>query len=330
MRSLVAYKKLVDDEIARFATQSRKNTTSQYGDVSATVYDEFLRILGGKSKRIRGTLTLIGYEMSGGTDIKTAVVAARVIEMMHAYLLIIDDIQDKSTLRRGEQTVYSKLGPELAINAALAGMHVAQMSLANLSTDADTKIALMNILNRTMTATVHGQTKDLVFSKDHTASVEVVLQMYRQKTAEYTFLNPLHTGMVLAGADCHATDAITDYAIHAGIAYQIKNDLEALSMYQTANDDIVGNKHTIVIAHALCELSAGDRTVLQSMLGSGLSEKQYKSLNELLEVAGSISYASTHLKRHINGAAHALNKEESRWPATHVSLLREILSHATL
>ena len=323
--SLVVKRKLLEAEISAYSKRMKKTAQEFYGSEALVPAEQFFRILGGRGKRLRGILTMIGYEMCGGKDVQMIVQAARAMEMIHTYLLIIDDIQDKSDTRRNQPSVHKHIGEPLAINAALFGQHAAQMTLANLLVSDEQKVAVLNILNRTMVATVHGQTKDLVFSQNHTATPEEVELMYRHKTAEYTFLNALHTGMVLAGADCHDTDAITDFAIHAGIAYQIKNDLKALHSLQTAQDDIVGGKHTLVIAHAMVTLSPGDKKQLLAILGSDLSKKSYQDCIALLTAAGSISFASERASWHTTMAEKALNKQSSRWPTSYLTFLQGIV-----
>ena len=81
--------------------------------------------------------------MCGGVEKEMISKAACAIEMMHVYVLIIDDIQDRSELRRGGPTAHKMLetahgvhkwhgsaehtGVALALNAALLGSHGAQM-----------------------------------------------------------------------------------------------------------------------------------------------------------------------------------------------------------
>ncbi len=78
--------------------------------------------------------------------------------------------------------------------AALFITHGAMMELANLAAPADIVTKVLSITNR---SALFGQQGRLQHRTDW-RSVESVL-------------NPLHVGMVLAGADCHATDAITPY-----------------------------------------------------------------------------------------------------------------------
>ncbi|MDB5166106.1 MAG: polyprenyl synthetase family protein [Candidatus Saccharibacteria bacterium] len=91
--------------------------------------------------------------------------------------------------------------------AAQMGTYMAEITLANLEDAAETdRLKVLSILNRSSLLRLNG------------------------KTAHYEFLNPMHVGMVLAGADCHATDDITPFmqALGAGdttAARQLAADL---------------------------------------------------------------------------------------------------------
>ena len=160
---LKAYKGLIDADIAAYSRVVEKTTLQRFGVPARVEVDAFLSILSRGGKRIRGALTMLGYEMSGGTDQKMILQAARAVEMIHAYILIIDDIQDRSSLRRGGPTAHMMLadyhrqrrlsgdsahfGMSVALNAANSGNHAAQAILANLDVDAVHKQAVEQVVD---------------------------------------------------------------------------------------------------------------------------------------------------------------------------------------
>src|SRR5687767_5538121 len=94
---LAEYKKAIDADIAQYAAYLRGSTETQYGQkVLEAEVEVFLDLLARGGKRIRGALVMAGYEMCGGTNRAMITQAARAIEMLHIYILIIDDIQDRS------------------------------------------------------------------------------------------------------------------------------------------------------------------------------------------------------------------------------------------
>jgi len=343
---LLSYKKLIDKDIESFIRSAQRSTLQQYGAEARLATDSFLEILGRGGKRIRGALTMVGYNMCGGKDEAMILQAARALEMMHAYILIIDDIQDRSEIRRGDKTAHIMLkeyhhkkqladdsehfGIAIALNSALIGSHAAQMLLANLNVDDGLRVKALSIMNRTMMVTAHGQTNDImneVVAEVSEASVERVLEW---KTAHYTILNPLHVGMVLAGAGCDDTDAITEYATHAGIAFQITDDI--LGIFGSENqigkspmDDIKEGKRTILTVYALKHAQDADKNFLLQMLGNhSISPAEFERVKDIVIDSGALDYAQKRTHQHIKTALHSLKLHGNRWPAEDVKFLNSL------
>lgn len=135
------------------------------------------------AEHVQGELVLLGYELCGGTDEKMITRAAQAIEMLHAAVACLDDGVDEAVARQA--------------------LHQAEIILANLDTDAENKIKVLSITNRTLMLMARAQ-----------AIPDDEQVMYWRATE--CALNPLHVGMVLAGADCHATDAVTPQTLVFG------------------------------------------------------------------------------------------------------------------
>lgn len=236
-----AYKMAIDADIETYSKHVRNVTKAQYGEYPSVVTCEYLDLLSRGGKRIRGALVMTGYEMLGGRDKTMITRAATAMEMLHASMLVIDDIQDHDEMRRGKLAVHVAMaeyhrklkmrgepaatGVSLALNAALSGSHGAQMLLAGLTADPELKIKVIGIVNHTIVMTLHGQTYDVINAGLEHPKPEDIARATEWKSAHYTFLNPLCVGMVLAGAGCEDTDAIRDYALNTGIAFQLADDI---------------------------------------------------------------------------------------------------------
>lgn len=340
---LHAYKEAIDKDIEVYARQVAKTTLQDYGTYSRVASDAYFDILARGGKRIRGALVLLGYEMSGGKDTDLALKAARAIEMMQAYILIVDDIQDRSAMRRGGPAAHKILeryheekhmagesehfGVAVAINAALGGAHAAQMVLANLDCDDEVRTKLLSIMNRTMLVTAHGQTNDIVNELIADVDEKAVDRVLEWKTAHYTFLNPLHVGMVLAGADCHATDAITDYAMHAGRAFQITDDIlgtfgEEQESGKSPMDDMREGKRTLLTVYALENASKTDRHFMLHTLGNqSLSPAEFEQCKRIIVSSGALDYSKQQAEKHAQAAIDSLEKQSNRWSEEGVDFL---------
>lgn len=238
---LRSYQQAINDDIARYVAHVKTVTKQQYGEYPATVTNQYLDLLTRGGKRIRGALVMCGYEMLGGKDKTMITRAATALEMLHASLLIIDDIQDHDIERRGKPAAHVALaqyhkklkmsgdpnatGISLALNASLTGSHAMQVLLAGLEVDPELKIKVIGIVNNTIILTLHGQTYDIINAGLKAPKPEDTARATEWKSAHYTFLNPLCVGMVLAGAGCEDTNAIRDYALNTGIAFQLADDI---------------------------------------------------------------------------------------------------------
>ena len=349
-QKLDVYKRLIDDDIEKYARAIERTTLQVYGKQARIATDAYLSVLTRGGKRIRGALVMMGYEMSGGTDQQMILQAARAIEMVHAYILIIDDIQDRSMIRRGGPTAHVMLadyhrkqhlsddpdhfGIAIALNAANAGMHAANMILANLTVDENLRLKAVSIVNRTMLVTAHGQTTDIANEMVASVSDKDVDKVMEWKTANYSVLNPLHVGMVLAGADCNATDAITDYAMHTGRAFQITDDVLGIfgSEFESGKsplDDIKEGKRTLLTVYALDHAKRSDKNFLIQMLGNHkLNQTEFARCKDILIECGALEYAREEASKHVDLAIKSLvEKSNSYWSKEGIQFLRGLAEY---
>lgn len=338
------YKKAIDADIALYSKQLQQSTLQEYGAHARLGADTFLDILGRGGKRIRGALTMVGYEMSDGRDTAMILQAARAIEMIHAYILMVDDFQDRSSLRRSDKTAHVLLadyhqqhhlagdsdhfGASIAWNAALVGNHLAQTILANLNVDPSLRTQVLNMVNRTMITTGHGQTSDIINEVSLSVDEEAVDRMMEWKTANYTILNPLQVGMILAGADNKDIEAITPYARHIGRAFQITDDIigsfgSEEQLGKSPMDDIREGKRTLLTVYALNHTTSGDKNFLIQVLGnSHLKPAEFERCKEILVKSGAVDYAKRQAEVHAKAARRIFSKEKTNWSAAGVQFLR--------
>jgi geranylgeranyl diphosphate synthase, type I len=344
---LQGYKKIIDDDISTYSKHVQELTSEQYGENARLETDAFVEILGRGGKRIRGALTILGYEMSGGKGQGMILQAARAIEMLHAYILIIDDIQDRSLTRRGGPAAHKALsdyhkaqnlggdadnfGLSIALNAAVAGAHAAQMILANLNAPENLRLNALSIINRTMVITAHGQTSDIMHEAAGKVTMADIEQVMTWKTSQYSILNPIHVGMVLAGADCQATDAITEYAMNIGKAYQITDDILDTFGTEDPMDDIRGGKQTVLTIYALENAKTTDQKFLKSMLGNGgLTMAEFMRCKQILVDCGALQYAKSTTQKYIDQAISSLNKDSTHWTQEGTHFLRGLAEYILL
>ena len=341
---LAVYKQLIDADIKQYSTQLERETLQHFGANARLTVDTYLSVLARGGKRIRGSLAILAYEMCGGHDQDMILQAARAIEMLHAYILMIDDFQDRSAVRRGGPTGHVLLGnyhkrhelagdaghfgASIAINAALTGAHAAQQILANLQVNSDLKLRAIEVINHSMVVTAHGQTNDIineVVAKVTDRDIDRVLEW---KTAHYTFLNPLTVGMILAGTDNRSIKAIADYAMHAGKAFQITDDILGIfgSEFESGKspmDDIREGKRTLITAYALEHTADDNKNFLVQMLGNEhITPVEFERCKDILTESGALDHAEKEAGKHVVKALQALEKHPDDWSDQGVDFLR--------
>lgn len=343
---LLEYKQLIDQDIEHYCRILERETLQQFGANARLEIDAYTSILRRGGKRIRGALTILAYEMSGGSDGKMIIQAARAIEMIHAYILIVDDFQDRSHVRRGGPSAHTSLahyhedhelagnsehfGASIAFNAALSGAHAAQQCIIDLDIAETSKLQALRILNETMIITAHGQTNDIINEVVADVSPEDIEHVLEWKTAHYSFLNPLSIGLVLAGNDSQHLERIHDYAIHAGKAFQITDDIlgtfgSEFESGKSPMDDIREGKRTLITEYALAHTHDDNKNFLLRMLGNTeLTPAQFERCKEILVDSGGLNAAQMSAEKHVSSAVSSLENLPTNWQNEGVAFLTEL------
>jgi geranylgeranyl diphosphate synthase, type II len=258
-------------------------------------------------KHMRAAICLSTCEALGG-DTDQALAIAAPLELLHNALLIHDDIQDGSSLRRGEVTLHERHGVPLALNAgdALAMFAVERLHEAVLVGDSVLASRLRDEFGQAVRRTVEGQALELGWQRDGVVDLrpEDYLDMAVLKTCAYTTVLPLRAGALLARAASIDLDALTALAIPLGLAFQIRDDLLSLQPAGAGGKDALGDlyegKRSLAIIHLLATSSGPDRSFLRRFLKGSRAERTPAAVAqvwELLERHGSLALASAHARQ---------------------------------
>lgn len=340
-------KTVIDAALKVHSDALQHDTKVRYTGASVKVVDAYVQVLGRGGKRIRGALTMLGYEMCGGVNVAMITEAACAIEMTHAYILVLDDIMDKSVMRRGGPSAHMLLsdyhanqgllgdgyhfGEAAAINAALIGCHYAQKIVTQLDAEANNKLKALALLNEALVVTGHGQINDIYNEVTSHVDAQAVDQVLEWKTAHYTFLNPLQFGMALAGASDEEIASVYDYCMHAGRAFQITDDiLGTFGNEQDAGkspmDDIREGKRTVLSVVALERASSTDKNFLMHMLGNeNLTQVEFLRCKEIFTDSGALVVAKEQAENHVRLAQESLKSSKNTISAEGIEYLQELV-----
>jgi geranylgeranyl diphosphate synthase type I len=175
---------------------------------------EAVALAGGK--RVRPTLTLLAFEAAGGSPAEhdTAMDFAVGVELVHNASLVVDDIIDRSTVRRGEPSAWAAFGHG---GALIASDGLLGEAFALFSADA----RAMETVADAMVELGEGEAIELVDRPDSEAAY---LELARRKTGAL-FRAAAELGAIAAGADPEVVDALGEYAERVGVAFQIRDDV---------------------------------------------------------------------------------------------------------
>lgn len=164
-------------------------------------------------KRVRPTLTLLVCEALGG-DRADALDYAAGVELVHNASLVVDDIIDRSAVRRGGPSAWAAHGHDSALvtSDGLLGEAFALFS-------ADPRA--MEVVADAMVELGEGEATELV--AEPTSEAEY-MELARRKTGAL-FRAAAQLGAIAADADEATIDAIGDYAERVGIAFQLRDDV---------------------------------------------------------------------------------------------------------
>ena len=224
------------------------------GKKPENLYDPISYILLQPGKRLRPQLVHLAVEMFGG-DAEQAQCVARAFEMLHNFTLIHDDIMDEAPIRRGKDTVYKKWNSNIAILSGDALAIMAFQQLLQLKCDQNTIIEIAKVFSQTSLEICEGQQYDLDFETQENVTIDEYIEMIRLKTA-VMFSGCLKSGAILVGADAQSRQALYDFGIHLGLAFQLEDDM--LDVYaetevfgKKVGGDIRDNKKTYLYLKAL-------------------------------------------------------------------------------
>ncbi len=233
--------------------------------------------LGGK--RIRPTLLLAANAMFGGKT-ESARDAALGIETFHNFTLLHDDLMDRSPLRRGKPTVYTKWGDNTAILSgdtmyALAWRYFLRQPSPRLH-------EILQCFNETAIEVCEGQQKDMNFETlglDQ-VSLDDYMDMIRQKTA-VLLAGALKVGALYADAPEPDIIRLYEFGIHLGLAFQLQDDLldgygDTAVFGKKTGQDIRDNKKSYLPLMALQMGDESQRKALTALFAAktGIDEEE--------------------------------------------------------
>ncbi|SMO36748.1 polyprenyl synthetase family protein [Halorubrum cibi] len=186
--------------------------------------DELAHVVLAGGKRVRPAVTILACEAFDG-DPDDAVDFAAGIEFVHNASLVIDDVIDRSEVRRGTPSAWAEFGygPAMITSDGLLGEAFALFS-------ADDRA--MRTVAEAMVELGEGEATELAARPTTEAEY---MELARRKTGAL-FRAAAELGAVAGGAKPTAIESFGEYAERVGVAFQMRDDV----LDATADADDLG------------------------------------------------------------------------------------------
>jgi len=244
-------------------------------------------IIGGGGKRLRPTLVILAAGACGYTGRHHLQLAA-VVEFIHTATLLHDDVVDDSQMRRGRSTANSAFGDAAAV---LVGDFLYSRAFQMMVQVQNMRV--MEVLADATNTIAEGEVMQLMHVHNADVTETDYLRVIRSKTAKL-FEAAGRLGGIVAGVPRTQEDALSEYGMHLGTAFQLVDDILDYSgdLAQTGKnlgDDLSEGKATLPLIRAMCKGGAEQSALIRkAIVEGGLSD--FGPVMRAMEETGALEY----------------------------------------
>jgi len=319
-------KNKVDKELKRFINNIDKtyslNRISPL--LSKCIRDFILR----DGKRIRPILFVAGYLGFAKKAAPGLYTSALSIELLHDFMLVHDDIIDKSDTRRGKPSMhkmfniylsrYKKIkfnGIDLGIITGDIMYAIAIKAFLSIKENMDRKEKALKKFIEAAIYTGSGEFIELLGGINHINKItkEDIYRIYDYKTARYTFSTPLETGAILAGADIKQTNKLSNFGVCLGRAFQIKDDILGIfgdekKIGKSTLSDLQEAKKTLLIWYAYRNAERDNKKLIEKIFTKGrVNRTDLTTIRRIIRQSGALTQAKNEIRLLLNEAQKLLS-----------------------
>lgn len=280
-------------------------------------------------KRIRPALLILASKLSGSAQPQSVTALGVVMEMIHTATLVHDDIIDRAEIRRGRPSTNARWGNEIAV---LMGdwlyMTAFSMTLAERNLEI---LGILTTLTRLMT---EGELQQLELRGRSDITEEQHFEVIRRKTA-YLFSACAEVGGILAGVSRAEQEALRDYGMNIGTAFQMVDDIldftaSEAKLGKPVGGDLRDGKVTLPLIRALACSDGNARQLVETVIREAeFHSVPFSAIRELIETSHSLADARDEAERYARRARQnlqvfpATSYREALMDITHFIVSRE-------
>jgi len=232
-----------------------------------------------KGKYLRPTAILLIAEAMRG-NINLAIKTAAAMQLSEEWILIHDDIMDKSSERRGKPALHKIYGHDLAQNAG----DVLHAIMWKMIIDLDSKPINEEFYNLIM-RTALGQGVEQIWTNKKIKSIsnDEYFFIADSKSAYYSIAGPMRLGAIIANATPDQLDKITNFGLYLGRCFQLIDDLIDFEQDKKEGKITLANTKGVEYTRKLAnEMKNKAKTIFDKDLGFLSHEPARTELKELM------------------------------------------------
>lgn len=260
-------------------------------------------IINSGGKRLRPVLVLLAaracdYQGNAHIDV------AAIIEFIHTATLLHDDVVDDSSLRRGRETANAIWGNEASV---LVGDFLYSRSFQMMV--AIRSMRVMDILANTTNTIAEGEVMQLLNCQDPDTTEERYMDVIHCKTAKL-FEAAAQLGAVLADRPLSEEEALANYGMHLGTAFQLIDDMldysdSSAAIGKNIGDDLAEGKPTLPLIYAMRHGAPQEASIIREAILQG-GRENIGVITKTIESTGAIAYTTALAKLESERAIAAL------------------------
>lgn len=297
--ALQSIRELVDQDLAL----TDQFIISQLNTHIPMVKDILNYVLSSGGKRIRPLILLLSAKALAAQS-KQHIDLAAVIELIHTATLLHDDVVDFSTLRRGQQTAHLVWGGNASV---LVGDFLYSRAF-QIVVDMKNEI-ILDIFAKATHYIAEGEIMQLMNCNNPDTTEDLYFDIIQRKTAKL-FEIAAQLGGMSASNNLEYIEALRQYGLHLGLAYQLIDD--ALDYSQSPDEtgknmgqDIAEGKTTLPLIYAMQNSTEGDLNLLRKTVQTG-EELNLTAIMRIIESTKAIEYTAQTARKHMLAAKEAL------------------------
>ncbi|WP_163932176.1 octaprenyl diphosphate synthase [Paraferrimonas sp. SM1919] len=258
---------------------------------------------GGKRMRpMLATLAANALNYQGDQHIKLAAV----IEFIHTSTLLHDDVVDESHMRRGQPTANAVFGNSASV---LVGDYLYTRSFQLMAQMQNMRV--MEVMADATNILAEGEVLQLMNCNDPETDEANYMRVIYCKTAKL-FEAATRLGGVLAGANAEQEQALADYGMYLGTAFQLIDDVldytaDADELGKNIGDDLAEGKPTLPLIYAMANGNAEQSEMIKQAIEKGDGTDNLEAILVALKETGALDYATNKAITESEKAITALN-----------------------